>query len=160
MVEFTVALVAVLAFILSLYNFLHLRSTRRKKLINAVYHHVTLAEEHLENIGRKTEEVAQKIKTDESYLPYIPRSASDDLTYDHVIELMQWLNSREQEETVLRYFHLQSNLHALAAGFELEFIRGWRLDRKLSMWKLFEEYRKSTLERAQEAKEILEPMKG
>ena len=83
MVGFTVALVAVLAFILSLYNFLHLRSTRRKKLINAVYHHVTLAEEHLENIGRKTEEVAQKIKTDESYLPYIPRSASDDLTYDH-----------------------------------------------------------------------------
>lgn len=95
------------------------------------------------------------MKTDQFYTPYPVRSLNDDLTYDHIIEVMEWLDSREEEETVLSYFYSQAFLHSLAGVFELEFVRGWPLVRKLAAWDVYEQAHAETAEFALAARRIL-----
>ena len=135
------------ALCLSAYIFLESRGRRRRKLVNAVYHHASKAVRDLETLKDRNDSIREKIEQDESYTPHVVRSTADDLTYDQVIEVMELLNERE-EETVLSYFHHEAELHAFAESFDLEFVRGWPSGRKLALWQLFEKSQKDTLENA------------
>lgn len=146
--------VAGLAFALSCYNFVRSSRTKRRKLINAVYYHADLAVSRLEGQAESNDIIRQKIKDDRSYTPYGPSSSADDLTYDQIIEMMEWLNS-EEERIMVSYFHSQLGLHALAESFSLDFVRDWPQGRKLQLWGLCEEYQRKTLGHAREAKRIL-----
>lgn len=143
------------ALCLSAYIFLESRGRRRRKLVNAVYHHASKAVRDLETLKDRNDSIREKIEQDESYTPHVVRSTADDLTYDQVIEVMELLNERE-EEIVLSYFHHEAELHAFAASFDLEFVRRWPSDRKFALWKAYEESTKDTLESATNTARILE----
>ncbi len=108
----------------------------------------------MEGQAEKNETIRQKINADESYTPYVARSSSDDLTYEQIIEVMEWLDE-EEEKSVASYFHSQSSLHAIAESLELEFVRSWPSDRKLQLWKTYEKYEENTLTYARETREVL-----
>lgn len=154
-IEVLAMLTAVVALGFSLYTFSHTQRRRRRKLVSAVYYHAGLAVETLEGHLKNRKTIRENIEKDESYMPYVVRSPVDDLTYDQVIEVMEWLN-REEEETVSLYFHHQSGLHAIAQSFDLEFIRNWPVDRRLRLWDKFEEYLEETLEHARRTRDILD----
>ena len=128
---------------------------RRRKLVNAVYYHVDLAIRSLQEQEKDNEAIREKFENDESYTPYLVRSPNDDLTYDHVIEVMEWLDP-EGEEAVSSYFHSQQALHALAESFKLEFVRNWPPERKLRAWDAYERFRRDTIEHARRTEEALE----
>lgn len=148
-------IIAGLAFALSCYNFVRSSRTRRRKLINAVYYHADLAVGRLEGQAESNDTIRQKIEENESYTPYGPRSSADDLTYDQIIEVMEWLDS-EEERIVASYFHSQLGLHALAESFTLDFVRSWPQKRKLQLWDLCEEYQQRTLRYARNVRSILD----
>ena len=152
-------IIAGLAFLLSWYNFIRSSRARRRKLINAVYYHVDLAIRTLQEQQKGNDAIREKIENDESYTPYLVHSPNDDLTYDHVIEVMEWLDAKG-EEAVSSYFHSQQALHALAESFELEFVRNWPPERKLRAWDAYERFRRDTIEHARQAKETLEGEKA
>ena len=83
-------------------------------------------------------------------------SPADDVTYDQIIEIMEWLDESE-EEAVSSYFHNQVSLHAIAQSFDLEFVRNWHSDRKLRMWEGYEDYLVRTITYASETKRVLKP---
>ena len=153
--ELVPLLVSVAALCLSAYVFLESRGRRRRKLVNAIYHHATRAIEDLETLKDRNDSIREKIEQDESYTPHVVRSTADDLTYDQVIEVMELLDERE-EAVVLSYFHQEAELHAYAASFDLEFVRRWPSDRKLALWKAYEKSGKDTLESATNTARILE----
>ncbi len=127
---------------------------RRQKLVNAVYHHVDRAVTSLKEQEEKNETIRQNIKDDETYTPYVVHSSSDDLTYEQIIEVMEWLEEGEERE-VVTYFYDQSSLHAIAESLGLEFVRRWPSDRKLRLWGMYEEYGRRTCKSAQKVKETL-----
>ncbi len=134
------------------------RSERRRKqeLVNAVYHHVDEAIDRLDNEERekRNETIRQKIKSDESYTPYVVRSASDDLTYDHITGVMEWLDE-QGEKAVASYFYSQSSLHATEESFDSDYVRSWPVVRKLQLWNLYVKYQEETLRNARAAREVL-----
>ena len=148
-------LVAVLSLLLNWYNISRVYGMNRRKIINAVYHHVNKAVCNLQEGEKGHSIVRERMKTDQFYTPYLVRSPDDDLTYDHIIEVMEWLDSREEEETVLSYFYSQELLHSLAGVFELEFVKGWPLRRKLEAWSVYEQTHAETTEFALAARRIL-----
>lgn len=158
-VKLITPIIAGLAFLLSWYNFIRSSRARRRKLINAVYYHVDLAIRTLQEQEKGNEAIREKIENDESYTPYLVHSPNDDLTYDHVIEVMEWLDAKG-EEAVSSYFHSQQALHALAESFKLEFVRNWPPERKLRAWDAYERFRRDTIEHARQAKEALEGEKA
>ncbi len=158
MSEFLTSLGIFVALLLSVYNLyssMQSRRRKRQKLVNIVYYHVRHAIDALQQQQKGNESIREKIRNDGSYTPYVAASPADDLTYDHIIEVMEWLD-KKGEEAVSFYFHTQMGLHALGKGFDLEFVRGWPPDRKLRLWEIFEEYQKDTLKYAEKAKNILE----
>lgn len=158
MSEFLTSLGIFVALLLSVYNlYSSMQSHRRKrqKLVNTVYYHVRHAIDTLQEQQKGNKSIREKISNDSSYTPYVASSPADDLTYDHIIEVMEWLDEKG-EEAVSFYFHAQMGLHALGKSFDLEFVRGWSPDRKLRLWEFFEEYQKNTLKYAGKAKNILE----
>ena len=122
---------------------------RKQELINAVYHHVDEAISRLKDEERekRNETIRQGIEDDETYTPYVVRSSSDDLTYDHIIGVMEWLDEKG-EKAVASYFYSQSSLHAAEESFGLEYVRSWSVDRKLKLWDLYVHYQEETLANA------------
>ena len=158
MSEILTSLGILMALLLSLYNLYSLiQSSRRKrqKLVNTVYYHVRHAIDNLQEQQKGNKSIRENIRNDSSYTPYMPSTPTDDLTYDHIIEVMEWLDEKG-EEAVSFYFHAQVGLHALGKSFELEFVRGWPPDRKLRLWGIFEKYQEDTLKYAEKAKNILD----
>jgi len=129
---------------------------RKQELINAVYHHVDEAIGRLKDEERekRNKTIRQRIEDDESYTPYVVRSSSDDLTYDHIIGVMEWLDEKG-EKAVASYFYSQSSLHAAEESFGLEYVRSWPASRKLQLWSLYVKYQEKTLESAMAARKAL-----
>lgn len=158
--EIITTFIAVAAFLLSCYNFTRSHRRKQRKLINAVYYHVVLAIYFFKKQQKNHPAVEQKINSDESYTPYIPQSSHDDLTYDHIIDAMEWLDSEEEEEKVLYYFHYQLALHALATSFQDEHFRNLSWERRKAVWNAYKNYHHRTLKYAEEVKTIMESKKS
>ncbi len=154
MFEFLTPLTAFSALILSLYNWTQSRRWKRRKLVNTIYYHTKYAIEALRDQQKKNHLIQEKIKNNNSYTPYVPRSSADDLTYEHIIDVMEWLDE-DGEKSVSSYFYTQMGLHALAQTFDTEFVRGWPQERKLQLWRFYEEYQRNTLKYAQRTHDIL-----
>lgn len=159
MSEFFKLLGIIVALILSVYNFYSsLRSHRikRQKLVNTVYYHVIQAIDSLQNQEKGNQTIREKIsQMNSSYTPFVARSPADDLTYDHIIEVMEWLD-KDGEKAVSSYFHAQMGLHALGQSFDLDFVRDWPQERKLQLWDAYVMFQADTLRYARKTKEILD----
>ena len=158
MSEFLTTLGIIVALFLSIYNFYNsILSHRRKrqKLINTVYYHVIHARESLQGQKKGNKSIRERIRNNNSYTPYAARSPADDLTYDHIIEVMEWLDE-DGEKAVSSYFHAQMGLHALGQSFDLDFVRDWPQERKLQLWDAYVLYQANTLKYAEKAEDILQ----
>ena len=149
------SIVASFALLFSAYNLRQARRRTRRKLVNTVYYHVAQSVKFLLKQQKNNPLIQEKIKNDNSYTPYGVSSSNDDLTYEHIIDVMEWL-SEDEKEAVSSYFHAQMALRMLIQSFNTEFVRGWTPDRKLELWKVCEEYQKETLKCAEKAKKFLE----
>ena len=132
-----------------------LRIRKRQKLVNTIYYHAKYAVEALKKLQKNNQSIQEKINNINSYTPYVPPSSADDLTYEHIIKVMEWLDE-DGEESVSSYFHTQMSLHAIAQSFDQEFVRGWPQDRKLELWNMYEKCQEETLKYAQETVKVLE----
>jgi len=96
------------------------------------------------------------MRADENFTPFpvIPRE--DNLAYTDIVELMRWLDGEKQEETLLRYFHAQANLHAMAASFGTEVGRNLPLEQKIRIMDGLVKFCDETLEHAAAAEEFLQ----
>ena len=155
MFQFLTALTAFLALTFSFYNWTQSRRRTRRKLVNTIYYHTKCAIEALKKLQDNNQSIQEKIKNVNSYTPYVPLSSADYLTYEHIIEVMEWLDE-DEEESVSSYFHTQMSLHAIAQSFDQEFVRGWPQDRKLELWNMYEKCQEETLKYAQETVKVLE----
>ena len=128
---------------------------RRRKLVNAVYHHVDRAVNSLEGQAEKNETIRQKINADESYTPYVARSSSDDLTYEQIIEVMEWLERRKRSQwrPISILSHRFTRLRRAWSWSSLEV--GLRIGNWL--WKTYEKYEENTLTYARATREVEEP---
>ena len=151
-------LVALTALGLSMYNLLRSARRRRQKLVNAIFYHAELAAKTLEEQRNNNAAVEEEIKNDASYTPYTPVSTADDLTYDQVIEVMEWLDL-EDEEIVSSYFHSQMTLHASMQSFHSEYVRSWHWHRKLKLWKFIEKSQEEALKNAIRTRDLLEDLR-
>ena len=159
MSETITSLGIIVALFLSIYNFYDtIRSHRKKrqKLVNTVYYHVIQAIDSLQDQEKNNQIIREKIDQLKSpYTPFVAQSPADDLTYDHVIEVMEWLEE-DGEEAVSSYFHAQMGLHALGQCFDLDFVQKWPQDRKLQLWDAYEKFQADTLKYAINTKKILD----
>lgn len=159
MPEFLTSLGIIVALFLSIYNFYDtLRSHRKKrqKLVNTIYYHVIQAIDNLQNQEKGNQTIREKIdQMNSTYTPFVARSPADDLTYEHIIEVMEWLN-KDGEQAVSSYFHAQMALHALGQSFDLDFVRDWPQERKLRLWDAYVMFQAETLKYATKTKEILD----
>ena len=127
-------IISVVAIVFSVYK--HKR--KRRELIDAVYYHAKEAIKTLEKQKCANKKIRKKIENDKSYAPYIAVSSTNDITYDQVIELMEWLkkeNKDQAEKAILYYFHMQAALHAISMSFHLKFVREFPSERKKELWK-------------------------
>ena len=131
---------------------------RRQKLVNAIFYHAELAVDLLEKQRSNNAAIEEKIRNDASYTPYVPVSTIDDLTYNQIIEVMEWLDW-EGEKIVSSYFHSQMTLHASMQSFRSEYVRSWPSHRKLELWKFCEEAQKETLHYAIETRNLLDELR-
>lgn len=155
MFQFLTALTAFLALTFSFYNWTQSRRRTRRKLVNTIYYHTKCAIEDLQKRQKNNHVIQAKITNDNSYTPYLASSSADDLTYEHIIDVMEWLDE-DGERAVSSYFHTQMVLSALGQSFDKEYVRGWTPDRKLELWKVYEKYQEETLKHAKETMKILE----
>ena len=134
---------------------------RKKKFVNAVYHHVDEAIDRLKDEGREkiNKTIRRKIENDKSYMPYIARSSADDLTYEHIIGVMEWLDEKGGK-AVASYFYSQSSLHAVEESFGVEYVGSWLVDRKLELWNLYVSYQEETLKNAMAAEKALSRLRA
>ena len=109
---------------------------RRRKLINAIYHHADVAVASLEIQKHNNDSIREKIKNNGSCTPCAPYSPTDDITYEQIIERMghlpkkkcpfnrkkEKLIRREMEQDISSYFHWRARFHAIAQGFYSESI--------------------------------------
>lgn len=130
---------------------------RRRALANAVYHHVDKAIEILNDPSISTANCAAraKIQKNAKYTPNILHSADDDLTYEHIIGVMEWLDY-EGEKAVANYFYAQSSLTSIAESFRSEYVQNWPIDRKLNLFDLYVAQENETLAAARKARAALE----
>jgi len=128
--------------------------TKRKKLIEAVYHHIKSTQKNLKELETAIADSPNRMRADEKYTPYVVISREDNLAYPDLIELMMSLNSAE-EKIILDYFHAQAALHAIAASFATEVFRGLPMEQKIRSINGLEEFRKETLKFAAAAEEFL-----
>ncbi|CAJ2376407.1 MAG: hypothetical protein IBGAMO2_330016 [Arenicellales bacterium IbO2] len=157
--EIFAVLISILALCLSIYSVWQPHRTKRKKLVNAAYYHVKLAVERLQDMDQQIETAREKIRADKSYKMHIARSNTDDLTYDHVIELMEWLNP-DQEKIISDYFHAQSAMHGVAESFDLAAAGAFSTDQQLRLLDIFAAVCGQTREYARAAEKFLERMKS
>ncbi len=129
---------------------------RKQELVNATYHHVKKAITLLNhpNVPTVNASARADITNNPAYTPYIVISADADLTYNHIIGVMEWLDP-QGEESVVDYFYEQSSLNAIAASFELEYVRNWPNTRKLKLFDLYVAQQESTLTAAKKAERVL-----
>ena len=158
--EFLLVIIAILVFLFSIYTFSISHRRKRKKLLNAVYHHVKEFQKRFDEEQR--DKIKEKIKKDKNFMPYPVLSSVDDLSYEDIIEAMEWLKSekkgidKSEEELLSRYFHSHAHLFAHAESFEKDLIMTWPTDRKLAIWEAFADVQKETFGYAKELKPILE----
>ena len=147
--------VSFLAFGFSIYTYSQVRRSKRRKLINTIYHHadrtIEVSSAHQEN----STNTRRLIENDPTYTPYtVITSSTDDLTYDQVIDALEWLKT-EEEKAVISYFHSQSQLLALGQSFNYEIVRNLEQDRKLKLFGMFEQCNTETLDYARQVKKLL-----
>ncbi|MDD9814658.1 MAG: hypothetical protein OXU31_01550 [Gammaproteobacteria bacterium] len=131
------------------------RATKRQKLISAVYWHVKFTQENLERLKGAFNGLSDKMRANEHFTPYPVISREDNLAYADIIELMRSLKNEKQEKIILRYFHAQANLHAMAASFGTEVGRNLPLEQKIRMMDGLAKFCDETLEHAAAAEEFL-----
>ena len=155
--------IATIAALFSIYTFSTSHRKRRKKLINAVYYHVKETKEWLGHSSRKEkhEAIRKKIEEGKGYMPYPVFSSADDLSYEHIIEAMEWLSSKKtgggesEEELLSRYFHQYMHFRAYLSSFEKYLLMDWPTDRKLAIWQGFANAQEKTLNYANKLMPIL-----
>ncbi len=151
-----------IALLFSIYTFSISHRRRRKKLLNAVYHHVKVYQEWHKNFVGKHDVFRNKIKEDKSYMPYPVLSSVNDLSYEHIIEAMEWLKSekidggKSEEELLSRYFHSHAFLCAHVESFEKDLVMTWPTERKLAIWEGFGDVQEKTSDYAEKLMPILE----
>jgi len=149
------AIFSTLAICASALVYLLERKGKRKKLIEAVYHHIKSTQSNLNSLETAIADSPNRMRADEKYTPYVVVSREDNLAYSDLIELMLSLNSAE-EQVILDYFHAQAALHAIAASFATEVFRGLPLEQKIRSMDSLNEFRKETLKFAAAAEAFLE----
>lgn len=153
------ALVAAATFLWRVWQSWQTEKSRKQALANAVYHHVEKAIDILDDpaLSVGNAEVRAELETNADYTPYILRSADADLTYEHIIGVMEWLDYAG-EKAVAKYFYDQSLLHSISESFGSEYVRSWPTERKLKLFDLHVEQVKETLASAKEEREALGKM--
>lgn len=156
LVAFLAAIAAVATFLWRVWQSWQAEKRRRQALINAVYHHVDKAIEILNDPSRSVANSAARaeIQNNPEYTPHILHSADDDLTYEHIIGVMEWLDYAG-EKAVANYFYDQSALHSIAESFGSEYVRNWPTARKLKLFDLYVTRGQDTLTSAKEARDAL-----
>jgi len=124
-------LISILALCVSVFTFLWARDARRRKLVDAAYWHIKFTQENMEKWRKIIDDLPDMMRADPEYTPFIVVPREDNLAYTDIIELIRWLKAEKQEETVLRYFHAQANLHATAESFGKEVVRKLPLEQKI-----------------------------
>lgn len=153
------AFVAAATFLWRVYQSWQAEGRRRQALANAVYHHVDKAIEILDDpsISAANSAAIADMQNDSKYTPYMLHSADDDLTYEHVIGVMEWLDYAG-EKAVADYFYAQSALYSIAESFGSEYVRSWPTARKLKLFNLYVTQEQKTLTSAHGARAALKKM--
>ena len=161
--EFPLVIIATFVFLFSIYTFSISHRRRRKKLLNAVYHHVKEFQKGPEYFDEEQrDKIKEKIKKDKNFMPYTVLSSANNLSYEHIIEAMEWLKSEktgddESEEGLLsKYFHSHAFFCAHAESFEKNLVLTWPTDRKLAIWDGFADAQKETSDYAGKLEPVLE----
>jgi len=149
-------LISILALCVSVFTFHWARDARRRKLVDAAYWHIKFTQENLGKWRGIIDALPDKMRSDKEYTPLIVVPREDNLAYTDLIELMGWLKAKKQEETILRYFHAQANLHATAESFGKEAVRNLPLEQKIRIVNGLAHFCDETLKHAKVAEEILE----
>jgi len=148
-------LISILALCVSVFTFLWARDARRRKLVDATYWHIKFTQENMEKWRKIIDDLPDMMRADPEYTPFIVVPREDNLAYTDIIELIRWLKAEKQEETVLRYFHAQANLHATAESFGKEVVRKLPLEQKIRIVNGLARFCDETLEYAKVAEEFL-----
>ena len=149
-------LISILALCVSVFTFLWARDARRRKLVNAMYFHIKFTQENLGKWEAPIRDLPDKMRAEPSYTPYFVVPKEDNLAYTDVIELTRWFNTQEDREIILRYFHAQANLHAVAVSFSTEVLRNLPVEQKIRLADLLAQFCDETLRYAKVAKKLLD----
>lgn len=149
--------VSFLAFGFSIYTYSQVRRSKRRKLINTIYHHADRTIQLAKAYKKAYRNARESLEKNPTYTPFaLMTSSTDDLTYDQVIDALEWLSEEKEENAVLSYFHGQAVLLALGQSFNSEFVRSWDKDRKLNLLGILDKHTNETIRCAHEAKEFLD----
>ena len=149
-------LISILALCVSVFTFLWARDARRRKLVNAMYFHIKFTQENLGKWEAPIRDLPDMMRAEPSYTPYFVVPKEDNLAYTDVIELTRWFNAQEDREIILRYFHAQANLHAVAVSFGVEIVRNLPAEKRIQMVVGLAEFCDETLKYAKAAEKLLE----
>ena len=152
------ASVATLAFLFRVSQATLAEERRKQALANAVYHHVEKAIEVLEKFMPDNETTRAKMEDNAAYTPLFINSADDDLTYEHIIGVMEWLDA-VGEKAVANYFYDQSTLISISEYFQTEYVRGWDQERRLGLFDIYVEQQQETLKSARGAQAVLKKVR-
>jgi len=152
-------LISILALCVSVFTFHWARDARRRKLVGAVYFHIKFTQENLEKWTAPIRDLPEKMQADPAYTPYFVVPREDNLAYTDVIELTRWFKAQEDKEIILRYFHAQANLHAVAMSFGVEIVRNLPVEKRIGMASGLAEFCDETLKYAEAAERLLEKHK-
>ena len=131
---------------------------RRINLAKAVYYYSKIDEELAKNHKGRFNIIRQNIREDDAYTPLVVQSSvADELTYSQIIEVMEYLDGRENEEILIYYFHKRLAFNSLILTFNSEIVRdSWTQQRKLDLLCIIEEYADDVLDYAEKTMKILE----
>lgn len=152
-------LISILALCVSVFTFHWARDARRRKLVGAVYFHIKFTQENLKEMKPVIDGLASKMQADSEYTPYFVVPGEDNLAYTDVIELTRWFKRQADQETILRYFHAQANMHAMAASFGVDAVRNFPVERKIQMLTGLSNFCDETVKYAEAAERLLEKKK-
>ena len=133
---------------------------REKQLIHTVFYHADKAIRDLEENLESIDLVRERIEQDESYHPYVVDTVEAALAYSQIIEVLQSVNDEADEEKILNYYYNEADLHAITKAFNSEIVRSFPQERKLGMWKIFEEAVRETRRSAKEARSTLAKLRS
>lgn len=132
------------------------RINRRRRLARAVYHHAAFAERLFDEFLKGYDSLERRITAEGStFTPFTVPSPTNDLTYEQIIEVMDWLEGEGQEK-VLGYYHYQMIFHATALSFNSEYARELSQDRKRRLLEMCKTSAQDAMRDAKCTMEVLE----